>query len=236
MEMNYGNTPAGASNQNQLQVNHPPARFRINDTLQSDKSKRSGELVQSSKHAAPFQKLICRAASGIRNRILRRDTLEYQSFRKRRLRMAGMSEVFLSSFMRTVREVTRAERCLAVDQAFSVCDRHNVPDDILESSAFSELVIAVVTDALQHGEAIITNNLIRESSEMPNTNIHLTDLRMVVVIPVGKLGAIYIDQHIRHGVFQREVIEKLAHLAEQIIAGNQLELTPEQQLALYEAL
>lgn len=147
-----------------------------------------------------------------------------------------MIEVFLSNFMQTVREVTRAERCLAVDPDFTVYDRHNVTDEILQSATFSELVVSAVTDALQQGEAIITNNLIKDSSEIPNTNIHLADLRMVVAIPVGKLGAVYIDQHIRHGVFQREVIDKLTQLANQMIAQNQLELTPEQLFALYEAL
>jgi hypothetical protein len=147
-----------------------------------------------------------------------------------------MSEVFLSNFMRAARTITRAERCLAVDSDFTVYDRYNVSDDVLESTSFNSLVVSAVSDALQQGEAIITNNLISDPAEAPNTNVHLADLRLVVAIPAGKFGAIYLDQHIRQGVFQRDVIEKLSKLATQLIAAEELELTTEQMVERYRAM
>ena len=147
-----------------------------------------------------------------------------------------MSNGFLSNFMRAAQAVTRAERCVALDKDKAVLDRINVSDDVLENERFGKLLHNSVEEAITTAEAVITNNLITDPEQAPQTNVHLHDLRMVVAIPLADYGAVYLDQHIRQGVFERNMIEKLTVLGRTLIAEDKMNLSSEDFVALYRKL
>lgn len=143
---------------------------------------------------------------------------------------------FLPVFMRAAKEITRAKRSIALDADMNVIDRINVDDTVLSSESFNELLISSVQSALQQQKAVITNNMITDPSQAPQTNVHLKDLRMVVTIPVSGHGAIYLDQPIRDGVFERSMIDKLHNLAEEVIASGEADITDEDFLGRFESV
>jgi hypothetical protein len=147
-----------------------------------------------------------------------------------------MSNGFLSNFMRAAQTVTRAERCVAIDIQKSVLDRINVSDDVLANERFGKLLHNSVEEAITTAEAVITNNLITDPEQAPQTNVHLHDLRMVVAIPLAEHGAVYLDQHIRQGVFERNMIEKLTVLGRTLIAEGKTDLSSDDFVALYRKL
>jgi hypothetical protein len=73
---------------------------------------------------------------------------------------------------------------------------------------------AAVREALATGEPLITNNLIRDPAQAPITNTSFGNLRIVVIIPVPNVGAIYLDQPVRNGVIAQKTVERLMLLAE----------------------
>lgn len=144
-----------------------------------------------------------------------------------------MGAEFLSNFMRVAHTLTRAERSLALDADINVHGNIDIDDALLKSSEFIELLETSVTTAIADKKAIISNNLIKDADDAPNTNVHLHDLRMVVAIPLGTLGAVYLDQHIRNGVFERDVIDKLTKLAHHVIENEQTGLSDEELIELF---
>src|SRR5829696_6851952 len=123
---------------------------------------------------------------------------------------------FLTNFMRAARSITEAERCIAFDTDMNMQDYLNIDAAELGKKSFSDLVSSWIEQAIEGQKAIIANNLITDPSEAPKTNVHLKDLRMVVAIPINGYGAIYLDQPIRKGVFERAVVDKIAKLAQRI--------------------
>jgi hypothetical protein len=136
-----------------------------------------------------------------------------------------MASEFLSNFMRLAQTLTGAERCLAFDLDMAVQDRMNIDDGTLQAAEFNALLNATVHEALGQNESIITNNLITNPADAPQTNWHLHDLRMVVAIPLQGHGAIYLDQQVRKGVFERETIDRLTALGRQIIEEARTDLS-----------
>lgn len=147
-----------------------------------------------------------------------------------------MNDAFLDNFMQAAQAITGAERCIAFDKALTVQTSHNIDAALLTDESFITAVKAAAQDAIDQRQAIITNNLITDPEDAPNTNIHLTDLRMVVTLPVPGRGAIYFDQHIRQGVFERETVDKLALMAKRAIATGQTDMTRDELVAFYETL
>jgi hypothetical protein len=145
-----------------------------------------------------------------------------------------MSDSFLSNFMRAAQTITRAERCLALDADKIIQDRLNVSDELLATERFTDLLYRSVDEALESSDAVITNNLIQDPQDAPNTNVHLHDLRMILALPLAEHGAIYLDQQIRQGVFERDMVAKLANLGQKLVAENKTNLDSEAIVALYQ--
>jgi hypothetical protein len=124
---------------------------------------------------------------------------------------------------------------MAVDRNLKVLERINLDDDTLKTPRFSVLANATLRRAMDNDDAILTNNVVTNPSEAPLTNTTFSDLRVIVVIPVGELGGIYLDQHIRQGVIAREVIDDLHSLSKQALAQGTLP-TAEELLQMYQAL
>ena len=143
---------------------------------------------------------------------------------------------FLTNFMRAARSITDAERCIAFDSDMNMQDYLNIDDAELNKKSFSDLVSAWVEQAIEGQKAVIANNLITDPSEAPKTNVHLKDLRMIVAIPIDGYGAIYLDQPIRRGVFERETVDKITELAHRLSESGDMDLSEEEMTEMYAEL
>lgn len=120
-----------------------------------------------------------------------------------------MSDSFLSVFMRVAKDITQAERSMAVDSDLTIIEIENLDMDTLQSDSFQDVATKALSQAIQTNTSVLTNNIITDPSQAPVTNTNFSDLRIIVTIPIKGEGAIYLDQHIRNGMFQREIIERL---------------------------
>lgn len=145
------------------------------------------------------------------------------------------SREFLSVFMRFALDVTKAERGLAVDEALQALDFANLEAATVNTANFQTLLRASLQEALSNQQAVITNNIITDPSEAPITNTNFSDLRVIVVMPIGKIGAVYLDQHIRQGVIGREVIDRLSAFAESLLAAGETQWSLEALKTRYES-
>jgi hypothetical protein len=144
--------------------------------------------------------------------------------------------IFLNNFMRAARAITDAERCIAFNSELIIQGHMNIDDAELTKRSFADLVSAWIEQAIESQKAIIANNLIADASEAPKTNVHLKDLRMVVAIPIDGYGAIYLDQPIRKGVFERDVVDKITELAHQLSQNGNTDLSEEAITEMYNDL
>ncbi|MGJ3239508.1 MAG: hypothetical protein ACFE0Q_12430 [Anaerolineae bacterium] len=145
-----------------------------------------------------------------------------------------MSVAFLANFMHFAQQITRAERSLALDLERNIQAQHNVDQALLSKSSFASLLNNAFDEAISDCDVVITNNLITDPDDAPKTNVHLHELRMVVVIPLPDYGAIYLDQRIRRGVFTRDLVERIAQFGRALITDDQLTLTTAEMLARFE--
>lgn len=144
-----------------------------------------------------------------------------------------MSVEFLTNFMRFAQATTRAERSLALDLDLNIHDRVNVDDDLLNEEDFADLLRNAVDEAINSDDVVITNNLITDPEDAPQTNLHLHQLRMVVAIPLPRHGAIYLDQRIRQGIFPRELVEKLNEFGRYLVDNDKIDLSQSEITDLY---
>lgn len=147
-----------------------------------------------------------------------------------------MSTAFLTEFMHTAQSITHAERSVAVDVAFHPQDTINIDESSLESQDFNEMVASTAATALEKGEAVITNNMITDPAKAPETNVHLNNLRLVVALPLAGHGVVYLDQHVRQGIFERDAIDKLMRVAHQVINSGDTHLNRAELHELYKNL
>lgn len=143
-----------------------------------------------------------------------------------------MSSSLLSNFLRVALEKTGAERGLAADSDMAIIDTVNLDQADIMSQAF--MGIETIRQALDSGEAIITNNAVTSLSDAPVTNTSFSNLRVVVVIPVGEYGAVYLDQPIRNGIIPKETVDRLMALGEKVTRDQQTELSATQLYEMYE--
>lgn len=144
-----------------------------------------------------------------------------------------MNDSFVTKFLQVAREVTSAERGMAVDTDLKVQDTINLDEATLKTPRFSNLAEVTLRQAIDQNEAILTNNIVTTPEEAPRTNTSFSDLRVVVAIPIPEMGAVYLDQHIRQGVIHREVIDRLSTMVRQVIAEGQTNLSKDELVALY---
>ena len=144
-----------------------------------------------------------------------------------------MSDSFVTKFLHVAREVTAADRGMAVDMNLQVQAAINLDESTLRAPRFTTLAEVTLRQALDQNEAILTNNIVTTPEEAPRTNTTFSDLRVVMVIPVPDMGAVYLDQPIKKGVIPREVMNKLSTMVRQVIAEGQTELSKDELVALY---
>jgi hypothetical protein len=89
---------------------------------------------------------------------------------------------------------------------------------------------------MKTNQPVLTNNIITDPAQAPITNTTFTDLRVIVAIPVDGVGAIYLDQHIRNGMFQRDTIDKICQTIALMLVQNDPANTPEALHAIYDSL
>jgi hypothetical protein len=147
-----------------------------------------------------------------------------------------MSDHLLSKLMRVAKQITRAERAMAVDIDLNVLDTLNIDPTVLNAAHFHEVAMASLRRAIDRNESIITNNIITDPAQAPVTNTNFTDLRVVVVLPVMEHGAVYLDQHIRYGIIPRPTIDKLMRLVKQVLESPMDEHNEEDLTALYQQM
>lgn len=142
-----------------------------------------------------------------------------------------MSNTFLSNFMRFALQKTGAERALAADSDLAIIDMINLDQaDIMDDTFFG---IETIRQALDSGEAIVTNNAVTNVSNAPLTNTNFSNLRVVVVIPIADYGAIYLDQSIRNGVIPKETIDRLVAVSDYYADSDELEASEEELSEVY---
>ncbi|MCS6836684.1 MAG: hypothetical protein NZ750_11800 [Anaerolineae bacterium] len=120
-----------------------------------------------------------------------------------------MSKAFLKEWMVMVQRISGAERACAVTADLHICAVSGLDEAALKSSNFVDFITETLRSALQQGQPVFTNNLIRDMDQAPTTNTHLSEMRFVVAIPLVGVGAVYLDQPIRMGVISRQVVQKL---------------------------
>lgn len=143
-----------------------------------------------------------------------------------------MSASFLSNFMLLAQQKTGAERALAVDSSLNVVDMINLQQSDMLAESF--IGVNLLRQALENGEPIITNNAVTDPARAPVTNTNFSDLRVIVVIPIDKQGAIYLDRPLRTGMIVREVVRRLMAVAQQAVQTQQMNSTQVELGALYE--
>lgn len=148
--------------------------------------------------------------------------------------------VFMSSIlsvvMRVAKDVTHAERGMAVTSDLTVIDIENMTTDMVEDEAFQTVALKSLSKAMETNQSVLTNNIITDPKQAPVTNTNFTDLRVIVALPVQEEGAIYLDQHIRDGMFQRDTIDRLNRMVVEMLARGDLSLDVDGLRNIYDSL
>lgn len=147
-----------------------------------------------------------------------------------------MSDSILSVVMRVAKQITNAERGMSVTSDLTVIDIEDLPIEIMEDEAFQEVALKALSQAIDSKQSVLTNNIITDPAQAPVTNTNFTDLRVIVAIPVDGEGAVYLDQHIRNGMFQRDTIEKLNRMVATAVDDGDLSVNDDQLRQIYDNL
>lgn len=143
---------------------------------------------------------------------------------------------FMENFLSATHSITRADRGLAVDANLNVLARIKVDEALLDDPIFNRCAMTTLQEVINTGKSLITNNMIIDPADAPNTNTNLANLRFVVGIPVGS-SAIYLDQRIRTGILiSREIVDNLVRLANYLQEHNLENSTVEEICGYYESL
>lgn len=146
-----------------------------------------------------------------------------------------MNQEFLATFLRVAKEVTGAERGMAVNTELEIQpDAIGVDERLINNASFIDLAQDTLRDCLQKDETIVTNNMITDPSEAPITNTNFSDLRVVVAVPVRDVGALYLDQHIRRGVIDRDKLDRLMRVANAVVSDGNLGISDDDLRTLYQ--
>jgi hypothetical protein len=143
-----------------------------------------------------------------------------------------MSELFLENFMYAAKDITSAETSIAVDVNLQLV----VVDPAQDTADIEELAAQCLRDALESGQAIITNNIVTDPADAPTTNTNFSDLKVVVALPVANYGAIYLDRSIRSGIIPKQTIDRLMRLANHVTQSGQEDKNRGELVALYEEI
>ena len=133
------------------------------------------------------------------------------------------STTLLTNFMRLAVQKSGAERALALDSELAIVASYQIDQVGLLDNHF--VGIEAARQALESSEVVITNNVSKDAAAALTTNTTFRDLRFIVVIPVGELGAI-----------PRAAVLNLSGLAAVIASQHDTAISEDQIEALYEAL
>lgn len=147
-----------------------------------------------------------------------------------------MPASFLTTFMEFARDITGAERSLAMDADLNIVGRIDISPELLKQQSFIMMARQIIKQSLRLKSGVLTNNLFQDPSDAPTTNTNFSNLRVVVAIPIIDHGGIYLDQHIRQGVIAREDIDRLTAFAGYLVESNRTDITAEELSQLYDAL
>lgn len=112
---------------------------------------------------------------------------------------------------------TGAQRGLAVDSDLTVLDTVNVTEADYDAEDFT--AFACIRKAYRASQRpFVTNNLFLDAAAAPNTNQTLTNLRLVVVFPLEKHGAVYVDRLVSAGMIPQQEAQHLMRVAEAALA------------------
>jgi hypothetical protein len=134
--------------------------------------------------------------------------------------------------MHVAAQATGAERAIACDTSLGFVDSLNLDQqDIL-----SPEITSALQRALQSGQPVIANNVIKDSDETPKTNVSFESLRGIVVLPIAGQGAIYLDRLVKKGIIERDKVDKLVKLLEQVKTNGQATITEAKLLEILNQL
>lgn len=148
-----------------------------------------------------------------------------------------MSDTLLPNFMRAAYNITAADRAIAVDNEFMIVDIENIELGEAQSENFPGNIC--IREAIQNGQTIITDSISLkiDPQNAPKTNQIFPTLRAIVVIPMPQHGVVYLDQRIRSGIIiPKDMVTKLADLANQITQEKKSGLTVDDIIALYKQM
>lgn len=144
-----------------------------------------------------------------------------------------MSVTFLTNLLHIAQEVTEADRGFSVDTDLKVQAHINITEDMIISEVFSGVARDQLQQAMFTNKTLITNNIITDISDAPNTNTNFANLRIVVVLPVEKVGAIYLDQSVRSGIIKRDIVERLEKTVKHFLGASFDGVTLAQMRSVY---
>jgi hypothetical protein len=127
----------------------------------------------------------------------------------------------LENYLTFVLTVTQADRCLIVDEQQQTLASRHFDSGVLNSEAFVELASQVLKHAIETNRPVITNNIIVDPAEAPTTNTAFSDLRIVVGLPVPGVGALYMDRPVRHGAFDRALLDQLIQFSSKVLSSQE---------------
>ncbi|XWX02931.1 hypothetical protein VZO05_10495 [Aggregatilineales bacterium SYSU G02658] len=123
----------------------------------------------------------------------------------------------LDNYLNFVQTLTRADRCLIVDEQLRTLASRGFDAATLESQVFMDLASQVLRHAVETSQPVITNNVITNPAEAPTTNTTFKDLRIVIGLPIPRVGALYMDRPVRHGVFDRAQLDRLMQFSAEVL-------------------
>lgn len=132
-----------------------------------------------------------------------------------------MSDSLLLNLMHFAQKVTEAERCMAARSDLSILGAINLDEQTYENPEFRKITVPVLEQALKDQHVVLANNTITDPTLAPTTNTSYSNMRIIVAIPVIQIGVIYLDRQIRHGIIERNLLDRLHRLSSE--AAHQMD-------------
>jgi hypothetical protein len=121
----------------------------------------------------------------------------------------SMSDTLLTRLLRAVMTVTRVDRIYAFDTTAQLVEHVMVDPKAPDVPPLTDFMRGLIDKALSSGQLVLSNNTFTDPSQAPTTNIGINNLRIYVVLPVPKVGVLFLDQAIGMGVVPRQTLDRL---------------------------
>lgn len=147
-----------------------------------------------------------------------------------------MEHNFLLTVYAAILDITHAERAMAADEDLRILQMLKIKESDLQEARFGAVVQDALRRAMHERAPMVTNNIITDPSEAPDTNTNFADLRVIVALPVAGYGVVYLDQHIRYGMIPHGTVDRIMRLIEQVLPVPHDHLTAEDLIRLYQQM